>query len=516
LSRKLLLRPTLYTPALHQRNILNHFLAGHDRMFSSSQYRLSPAMALFLISSFVALSVLVLYRVYFHPLSHVPGPLIAKVSSLPLHVVCYFGIEAKLLRHLHQSTGSKIIRVAPNSVSLSDYQSCRDIYIAGGGFPKDDRYKNLDMGPIPSIFSARDKAYRDLRAKAVAPLFAPIQIRSELGPDGAIGSCVAEFADQLSKLSKSRVKTDLLDLCARLSIDVITGYLLGQRYGGLSEHLHLPLNERQSEEAKLSANHWVHAVVSWARFSLLPNRIFRIVFPIYHWLKSSDKLSHSITKINDYAQQIMVQASKSKTTPPYYYHEALLRAGVSPSEAAAQSQAIIFAGADSTAMMLVTTLFHLIQNGAARARLQCEIRDSARADGDMPFLRAVLKEGLRLGMANPTRLTRVIPSNSELRVGDDIFLPPGTVVGCAAYNLHHNPEVFPHPFSFRPERWMEDGTDCALRRPGMQQSLMPFGLGSRACIGKTLAMVEIQEAVVALVGKGILDNARHRLEIAWE
>lgn len=474
----------------------------------------------------------VLYRVRFHPLSHVPGPFLAKVSSIPLHLVCYFGTEASLLRHYHETYNSKVIRVAPNSVSVSSYESIRDIYVAGGGFPKDARYQNLDMGPIASIFSARDQAYRDLRAKAVAPLFAPAQVRAESGPQGALGSCVAEFVQQLAALRQARVRTDLLDLCARLSIDVITGYLLGLRYGGLTENQHLTLRSRQADDAKLSANEWVHAVVSWARFSLLPHRVFQLVFPIYHRLKTTDALHASFAKIDRYAERIMNASAKAKPAKPYYYHDRLLKAGVSPVETAAQSQAIIFAGADSTAVMLVTTLFHLIQNGAARIRLQCEIRDPPNKGADMPFLRAVVKEGLRLGMANPNRLTRIVPRGPGLRVGD-LLLPPGTIVGCAAYNLHHDPEVFPDPFAFRPERWLDDGTDRGLRRPGMEKSMMPFGAGSRACIGKNLAVQEIQETVMAVIDSEVLEGVKtcqdrieltewfngdikgHRLDIEW-
>ncbi|RYP72847.1 hypothetical protein DL769_004362 [Monosporascus sp. CRB-8-3] len=181
----------------------------------------------------------------------------------------------------------------------------------------------------------------------------------------------------------------------------------------------------------------------------------------------------------------------------------------------------------------VALLPPLFENGAARARLQCEIRDAqSRPRRGMPFLRAVVKEGLRLGMANPTRLTRVVPKGPGLRVGD-ILLPPGTIVGCAAYNLHHNAEVFPEPFAFRPERWLDDGTDRGLRRPGMEKSMMPFGAGSRACIGKNLAVHEIEETVMAVIDAEVLEGARtcqnkieltewfngdikgHRLDIEW-
>ena len=474
---------------------------------------------------------LVLYRVCFHSLSHVPGPIIAKVSSLFLHIICYLGVEGRVLRYYHQKYQTKVLRVAPDSVSISDSEAVRDIYIAEGGFGKDDRYRNFNLRPVVSIFSAIDTAYRDVRAKAVAPLFSPAQMRAESGSEGIIGSCVAEFVDQLRELKAAHIKTDVLDLCARLSIDVVTAYLLGQRYGGLKENNHRTLKERQLDDAKLSANPFIFAIVAFARFSLLPHSIFRFVYATSQRLSASEQVTESFVKLDHFAKEVM--KSISTAAKPHYYHERLVQAGVSHAEAAAQSKAIIFAGADSTAVMLVTILFHLVQNQSARLRLLREIRSARQGDRAPPFLRAVVKEGLRLGMANPTRLTRVVPaSGPKLRVGN-ILIPPGSIVGCAAYNLHHDPDVFPEPFAFRPERWLDDGTDQGLRRPGMERSMIPFGAGSRACIGKNLAMQQLHETVLAVAESEVLEGARtsqerieviewfngdikgHRVEIEW-
>ena len=463
-----------------------------------------------MITSIPVLTALVLipivYRIRFHPLSHVPGPIFAKVSSLFLHIICYLGIEGRVLRYYHQKYQTKVLRVAPNSVSVSDNEAIRDIYIADGGFIKDDRYRNFNLGPIETIFSTRDTPYRDVRAKAVAPLFSPAQLRAESGTSGSIGKAVAEFKAELCEFKAANIKTDILDLSARLSIDVVTGYLLGRRYGGLDENKHLTLEERQDHDAKLSANPFIFAIVAFARFSLLPNSIFRFVYSMSQRLSKNEKVIDSFIKLDQFAEKVM--RSTETASKPHHYHERLVQAGVSPAEASAQSKAIIFAGADSTAVMQSTILFHLVQNVSARAQLLNEIRSAKQQDNGLPFLRAVIKEGLRLGMANPTRLTRVVPaSGSGLRVGD-IVIPPGSVVGCAAYTLHHDPEVFPEPFLFRPERWLGDGTDGGLRRSGMERSLIPFGAGLRACIGKNLAMQQLHEAVMAVVESEVLEGAR--------
>lgn len=155
-----------------------------------------------------------------------------------------------MLRYYHQKYKTKVFRVAPNSVSISDSNAIREIYIKSGGFPKDARYTNFNLGLVASIFSAIDTRYQDTRAKAAAPLFAPVRLRTK--SNRVIGGCVAEFVYQLHAFKTPTVKVDIVDLCARLSINVVTEYLLGERYGGLGEHDSLSPQARQ--KTKLGAN----------------------------------------------------------------------------------------------------------------------------------------------------------------------------------------------------------------------------------------------------------------------
>lgn len=108
-----------------------------------------------------ALLFFVIHRRFFHPLCHVPGPFLAAISPLFLYAICYLGIEGHVLRSLHRRYRASVLRVGPNSVSISDSTAFRDIYIANGGFPKDARYTNFNLGPIVSVFSAIDTEYRE-------------------------------------------------------------------------------------------------------------------------------------------------------------------------------------------------------------------------------------------------------------------------------------------------------------------------------------------------------------------
>jgi cytochrome P450 len=119
----------------------------------------------------------------------------------------------------------------------------------------------------------------------------------------------------------------------------------------------------------------------------------------------------------------------------------------------------------------------------------------------LPYLSAVVKEALRISMANPTRLPHIVPSTG-LRLSN-ITIPPGTMVGLSAYSLHFNPTVFPSPQSFIPERWLPDQVNDS-----MNKSFFAFGAGSRACIARNLAMTELYWATERIVEGDVLRGAR--------
>lgn len=86
---------------------------------------------------------------------------------------------------------------------------------------------------------------------------------------------------------------------------------------------------------------------------------------------------------------------------------------------------------------------------------------------------------------------------------DGQTFPQGTRVGVAGYAIHHNPDYFPSPFAYRPERWIVDDEKKAgvsaddVRRA--QNAFFQFSTGPRGCLGKTLAYVEMTVAVARII-----------------
>ncbi|KAJ5970875.1 uncharacterized protein N7479_000793 [Penicillium vulpinum] len=474
---------------------------------------------------------LALYRVFLSPLSHIPGPRFAWVSSLFLYTVCYLGVEGRVLMYYHRKYRTQVLRIGPNAVSLSDPEALHTVYVADGGLPKDPRYSNFRVEGCDTIFSTLDPLYRDVRAKAVLPLFVPSRLRASAENDGIIAELVKKFIDilktekdiahQQRAHGEGTRKVDVLDLTSKLSIDVLTKFLFKKVYGGLDEHLSAPEPTSGAmaigKGHKLSATPFVLAIVAFGRFSLFPNWLFRMVFSLLVGpTLSKPEVAASLNRISEYTAGIMDQYTVADASSERFdrdtYQFRLLSAGISYSETLIQCKAAMFAGADSTAVMLSTILFHLIQRPDVLQRLKSEINQHPLNVGDqtLPYLRAVIREGLRLGMANPARLTRIVsPEGAGLTVSG-VYLPPGTIVGAAAYVFHHNPDIFPGPFEFRPERWMPghvEGQQDEQARRIMDKATFPFGLGSRACIGRNLAMQQLFATVSAVAKSGVLEGA---------
>jgi cytochrome P450 len=112
-------------------------------------------------------------------------------------------------------------------------------------------------------------------------------------------------------------------------------------------------------------------------------------------------------------------------------------------------------------------------------RLQEEIRTHRDlAPEKLPYLDAVIMEGLRCFPAIPMSLPRYAPSGG--RVIDDYFIPEHTIVSSQAYSTHRIDEkIFPEPHLFNPDRWLEESHDAERRR-----LFFAFASGGRGCVGR--------------------------------
>lgn len=103
----------------------------------------------------------------------------------------------------------------------------------------------------------------------------------------------------------------------------------------------------------------------------------------------------------------------------------------------------------------------------------------------LPFLNAIIHEGLRLRNNMPDAEPRLTPrGHGSSTISSLRDLPPGIRVGAYGWNLHRDEAVFPNAHSWDPSRW----TAADNKNDNPNKYLYAFGHGSRGCVGQQLAM----------------------------
>ncbi|KAF5799788.1 putative psoralen synthase [Helianthus annuus] len=117
---------------------------------------------------------------------------------------------------------------------------------------------------------------------------------------------------------------------------------------------------------------------------------------------------------------------------------------------------------------------------------------------NMKYLKAVLKETLRLHPPIPTLVPRVARQDVKV-MGYDVA--KGTRVITNAWAIARDPKVWDNPNEFHPERFL----DCTIDFRGHDFNLIPFGSGRRGCPGISFAMT---------TNENVLANLLHKFD--WE
>jgi cytochrome P450 len=142
--------------------------------------------------------------------------------------------------------------------------------------------------------------------------------------------------------------------------------------------------------------------------------------------------------------------------------------------------------------MLKLTAFFLLENPDMARKLKDELQSAIPDPSgsaswtqltNLPYLNAIVHEGLRMSYGVCHRLQRIKPDGSLFF--RDWVIPAGTPVSMTSVLMHNNPLIFPSPAEFRPERWLDQE---GLR---LEKYLVPFSRGTRSCIGSNLAYAEI-------------------------
>ncbi|WGX96710.1 cytochrome P450 [Nocardioides sp. L-11A] len=150
---------------------------------------------------------------------------------------------------------------------------------------------------------------------------------------------------------------------------------------------------------------------------------------------------------------------------------------------------LVLAGHETTANTIAWTFERLLRTPATYDRLRDVVRSGADPEG---YLEAVITESMRVRPVVPLIGRRV---RVPWRLGD-VVVPPDSRLLVGILLLHHRADLYPDPFRFAPERFLG-------RRPGAHEWL-PFGGGTRRCLGAALAMEELRIVVAEIARRADL------------
>jgi cytochrome P450 len=147
---------------------------------------------------------------------------------------------------------------------------------------------------------------------------------------------------------------------------------------------------------------------------------------------------------------------------------------------------LLLAGHETTANALAWTFERLVRSPDALASLS----EEARTGESDAYAGAVVTEALRVRSPVPF-IARRLTRSYEL---GGYTIPPGTRIVPLVLSLHLRGDLYPEPYRFRPERFLDARPDT--------YAWLPFGGGIRRCIGASFATLEMKEVLHRFVRRG--------------
>ncbi|XP_013161641.1 PREDICTED: cytochrome P450 CYP12A2-like [Papilio xuthus] len=153
---------------------------------------------------------------------------------------------------------------------------------------------------------------------------------------------------------------------------------------------------------------------------------------------------------------------------------------------------LLFAGVDTTANTVIPTLYLLAKNPEKQNKLREEILSGSEK---RPYLKACIKEAIRI---MPVAVANFRQTSKEYNILG-YHIPKHSMMTFAHQYLSMMECHYPRPNEYIPERWIADKEDPLYHGNAHPFAYMPFGFGSRSCIGRRIAELEIETLVTRVV-----------------
>ncbi|KAF7300871.1 Cytochrome P450 [Mycena kentingensis (nom. inval.)] len=478
-----------------------------------------------LAAGFAAGLLLLLWRWATDPLRRVPGPPLAKWT--PFWLMYYARRGDRYLAKY-----GPVVRISPWHVSFASPEAPSRVYAQGStALDKSPFYRAFYVQGSESLFSTQNRALHSSKRRLLSQPFAYQSIR---GFESFMRESLGRFVQRLDRICagdrfgdavREGSVVNVLLWFNYLAFDIISDLAFGEPLGMVNKGSDkLPAERKdgtiyEENAAALIDQRGRTAAV----MGLLPS-VEDIVkrLPI-DFITAGYKSTESLSRIATRCVKHRVESGVTRDDMLERLIEGVREKDggtVSQDEVVTEAMLLLTAGADTTANSLTAILFYILMNPDVYPKLVAELDtinagvaelDSARPHAmrvdstieletttdslpthdqikALPYLNAVIEEGLRLFATNAFGLPRVAGRDGfEM---DGVWVPAGCEVSAPAYTIQRDPAIWgPDAEVYRPERWIEEGGGALKKR------MLTFGSGPRACIGKNLAYIQMQLAL---------------------
>ncbi|KAF5608707.1 benzoate 4-monooxygenase cytochrome P450 [Fusarium pseudoanthophilum] len=425
--------------------------------------------------------------------------------------------RSRSIHRQHEKLGD-VIRIAPSLIIFNIPEAVSDIYghAAARNLVKDSFYDKI-AGEERDIVNVIDHGDHSQRRKYLSNSFA---LKTVTDMEPVIRQNFRRMLDYLDEIANPYTAIQTLDIRRwfnYFTLDVIGDMAFGLPMGFLAgrcdaTRVKSPGRHEYRIPSTLDALHQgTRLSTTLAQLSSIRCvKIIKQLFSATNWLKQST----GAQGIEDFDNLCINQLTgrldngSPDRSQQDFMSEILEDRDGKPRELSSErllSESIVFmnAGSETTAAALSSTLYFLLSNPKCFEKLRAEIdaRLGPNHDGivsydsakDLPYLRACIDESLRLRPPIAYALQRLVVSPQGAIIAGH-HIKQGTTVAVSPWTIRRNRKLYKNPDEFDPERWFDPEQLSNLRR-----YYIVFSQGPRQCLGRHIAMVELQILISTLV-----------------
>lgn len=449
---------------------------------------------------------LAFYRLYLSPLAKFPGP---KLAALTRKYESYYEAVRNYeylwkIKKLHQQYGP-IIRINPHEIHIDDPDFFDKLNSFQGKWNKDPFTAHQFANPHSIVGTIEHDIHRK-RRMAILPFFSKQKIYA-LEP--VIQSTVDNLCDKFENYVKSGRPLNLRHAYQCFAADVVAEYCFAES-GALLDQPDFASSHWNEHQEGLKVGLKARYLPSWYLPVVrgAPGWIRATVEPAAKSFESWHRdVDGPVRRMEEKKDKEFFEKAGHRTI----FHELLNSDVLPPAEKGTiriiqEAGAMVGAGGESTTQVLTALTFCLVANPDKAQKLREELRKVMPDSNSpmptlkqlerLPYLSGCVREGLRLRTGKIARHQRV-PRDQSLFY-KDWEIPAGTIVSMTPIFSHIDPNIFPDPHRFLPERWLNLEESESQR---LERYFVPYSRGTRQCAGLNLANAELYMAIPAVISR---------------